>query len=114
VTEYMVGGRRTGRTTELLKWMSENPGSIMICVNEEMATKAFRQAKLLALDLSREQFTSFRSKKAAMPRLGSKVCIDNVDYVLDYLFGKVEKVTTDGQARLLTFDHGYQYREKSA
>ena len=114
---YHIGGRRTGKTSELLKWMNEAPEDktrMMVCVNMAMARSTWQLSKRLGYKFDHSQFISYESCLRGFNRgmVNVELCVDNLDYMLRRIFGySVEKVTTDGQAFLHTFDHAYEYRE---
>ena len=76
-------GRAGGKTTAALRWMRENPGAIMCCMNEREADRLRRENK----DIEPERFVSARS---ALVREGfdryPKMAFDNLDMILEDLF----------------------------
>lgn len=49
--DILIGGRGSGRTTQLIKACSNNPGSVIVCATNVMACNVAATAKRLNIDI---------------------------------------------------------------
>lgn len=98
--QLKLGGRRTGRTTEMLDWLIEGePDEKRAIVTFSLmdAERLYKLARKQCPSVEPWQFTSFRAdKKKFAGRKVSEVGIDNLEFFLDFLTGinaPVTKVT---------------------
>lgn len=80
-------GRQQGKTEYLVEWVKEKPGRVIVTINRVERDRLIRE-----YHLAENQVHVYTSN---MPRTrGAEVAIDNLDLILDQVYGNVRLVTT--------------------
>lgn len=93
--KFYIGGRRSGKTEMLVKWIRSNPDAIMIV---HTVREAERIAAQYSLDLYRVRSIGEVEHGGLMGRRNVKLGIDNLNLILPNILGHhVERVTATGE-----------------
>lgn len=87
--KVIVGPRRSGRSTELLKWLLGGPNRLAVFRDRRTADVAARWAQVNRMPLQDWQFISFDQlldERSRMGRLVEGLAVDDLDDCLAHLF----------------------------
>lgn len=95
--KFVIRPRCGGKTTEVLNWLRETPGAVLLVHDEAHAARLRREN-----DLTDKQVMSFRSVSRLRGRRHVAVGVDNLDLMLRSLLGlsrdaSVDLVTATGE-----------------
>lgn len=104
MTEYLISGRQSGKTTALLKRMAEDPSIIMVCCDRASAQAAHRTAEAQGLLIDRARFVTPNEAHARKPSrhwsAEPRYVVDNLELVLARMLGgSIDAVSATGYAR---------------
>lgn len=94
----ICGGRRNGKTTELIKYASKN-GLYIVCGDKKRVEIIAKQAKEMGLDL---RYPICLQELPLRGRFIDKVCVDDAEYILERIIGKYIDVMTINDSDVLT------------
>jgi len=98
----ICGGRRSGKTTKLIKYASEN-GLYIVCADKKRVKIIADQAKEMGVDL---RYPICLSELPLRSRFIKKVCIDDVHDILERIIGVPVDVMTINDTDILKL--GYE------
>lgn len=96
-------GRQTGRTTELIDWLIESKGRVMVVHSGSEVRRVLRLARELNPEIEDWQVITPDMRIAMHGRHVSGIAIDNLEYFLaDIFYSRVDIFTTCSE--LLSID----------
>jgi len=90
--KIICGGRRSGKTTQLIKYASEK-GLYIVCGDKKRVEVIAKQAKEMGLDL---RYPICLQELPLRGRFIENVCVDDTEYLLERIIGKhIDVITID-------------------
>lgn len=84
----IASGRRTGKTTRLLRMMADNPEMVLVSSSLQGAMAAWDQAQRDGLNLAKHRFMSCETLRDDLRGLyDPQILVDNAELVLAILLG---------------------------
>lgn len=97
--EFMVSGRKTGKTSSLIEWLRLEPNGVIVCHSEQERQRILKKIKEMPWgnEIKDNQVISASSSREKLAGRNVVVAVDNVDIVLSWLLGaEIQRATATG------------------
>lgn len=97
--EFLIRPRQSGKTTDMLMWLNSRPMHVLVVHSRSERDRLLKWIADRQMSIESDQIVTLDEALNGRLRGRSGNCvvgIDNLDIILYYLFGSVERVTSTG------------------